>query len=147
MTGKITRVIIESFLKCRTKARLKFQGDHGVPSDYEAFLLERRGEVRRRAIEGILAKHGDQQSAMIRDLPATIPLLRQGAEYVLDTRVEDQSISIGFDALKRVSGASILGDFHYAPVLFQEGMKIRRDQRLLSGDPGHRAGRSPGRPP
>ena len=29
------------------------------------------------------------------------------------------------------AGASILGDFHYVPVLFQEGMKIRRDQRLL----------------
>ena len=123
MSGRITRTVIESFLKCKTKARLKVQGEHGVPSDYELFLLEKRCEARRRAIEGILAKLGDQHAAVLRILPATIPLLRQGAEYVLDTSFEGQSISISFDALKKVSGASSLGDFHYVPVLFQEGTR------------------------
>src|SRR5207237_1250648 len=122
-------------------------GQQGIPSDYELFLVERGGEVRRRAIEGILSKHEDQHAGVLRDLPATIPLLKQGAEYVLDTRVEDQSVSIGFDALKKVSGASMLGDFHYVPVLFQEGAKIRRDQRLLLAILGTVLGGLQGRQP
>src|SRR5262249_47399423 len=99
MSGRITRAIIESFLKCKTKARLMGQGEQGVPSDYEMFLREKRDDVRRRAIEGILSKHEDQQALIVRDLPATIPLLKQGADYVFDSRVEDQTVSISFDAL------------------------------------------------
>ena len=147
MTGKITRAIIESFLKCKTKARLKFQGEHGVLSDYESFLLEKRGEARRRAIEWILSKHEDQDAGVLRDILATIPLLRHGAEYVLDMRIEDHSAFISFDALKKVSGASMLGDFHYVPVLFEEGTKIRRDQRLLLAILGTALGDLQGRQP
>src|SRR5207249_798391 len=64
-----------------------------------------------------------------------------------DTRVDGQTISIDFDALKKVPGASWLGDFHYVPVLFQEGAKVGQHQRLLFAILGVVLGDLQGRPP
>ena len=50
---------------------------------------------------------------------------------MLDATLEDDQLSLGFDGLKRVDGPSKLGDFHYIPMLFVEGRKIRKEQRLL----------------
>ena len=40
-------------------------------------------------------------------------------------------MSVVFDGLKRVSGPSKLGNFHYIPMLFVESRHIRKEQRLL----------------
>ena len=50
---------------------------------------------------------------------------------MLDATLEDDLLSLCFDGLKRVDGPSKLGDFHYVPMLFHEGRKVGKEQRLL----------------
>jgi predicted RecB family nuclease len=38
---------------------------------------------------------------------------------------------VAFDGLVRVPGSSRLGDYHYAPVLFAEGRRVRKTHRAL----------------
>jgi predicted RecB family nuclease len=129
MGSKITREVLESYLHCKTKAHLKLAGQQGIVSDYEALLLARRQEVRQQAIAKILAKHPEAEVA--RGIPLTVPALQSGPPFVLDATLEDDLLSLGFDGLKRVDGASKLGDFHYVPMLFHEGRKVGKEQRLL----------------
>ena len=68
---------------------------------------------------------------MARDIPLTAAALRAGPSFVLDATLEDDLLSLSFDGLKRVDGPSKLGDFHYVPMLFHEGRKVGKEQRLL----------------
>ena len=129
MSIKITREVLESYLHCKTKAHLKLAGQQGIVSDYQELLLARRREVRQQAIAMILAKHPEAEVA--RDIPLTATTLRAGPLFVLDAILEADMLALGFDGLKRVDGASKLGDFHYVPMLFYEGRKVGKEQRLL----------------
>ena len=129
MGRKITREVLEGYLHCKTKAHLKLAGQQGIVSDYEMLLAANRQEVRQQAIAKILAKHPDAEVA--RDIPLTTATLRQGPSFILDATMEDDSLSLGFDGLKRVDGPSKLGDFHYVPVLFHETDRPGREQRAL----------------
>jgi predicted RecB family nuclease len=125
----ITRDVLESYLNCRTKGHLKLAGEHGIRSDYEALLLERREEARLAAIDKVVARHPENQVA--RNVPLTAAALKAGPLFVLDAGLEDDVVSLHFDGLKRVDGPSQLGDFHYVPMLFHDGPKVRKEQRLL----------------
>ena len=129
MATKITREVLESHLRCKTKAFLKLAGQQGQVSDYESLLVADRHEVRRQAIERLLAKHPEGEVA--RDLPLTTATLQTGPLIVLDATLDDEWLSLVFDGLKRVDGSSKLGDFHYIPMLFHEGRKVGKEQRLL----------------
>jgi predicted RecB family nuclease len=129
MSQKITSEVLEAALHCKYKAFLKLAGERGTPSDYESLLAERRAEVRLGAIEAILARH--KEAEVPRHVPLNAAVLRQGHPFVLDALLEDDLVAVHFDGLKRVDGPSKLGDFHYAPVLFHEGEKVRQEQRLL----------------
>jgi predicted RecB family nuclease len=128
MTTKITRDVLESRLHCKYKAHLKLAGTAGNRSDYETLQLTFREEVRKRAIEKILAKYG--QSDVLWGGSLTIDTLRAGRSFVLNATLEDD-LSLVFDGLKKVKGASKLGAFHYVPMLFHEGRKIGKEQRIL----------------
>jgi predicted RecB family nuclease len=129
MSGKITREVLEAHLDCKYKGHLKLAGEQGPPSDYEVMLAETRQEMRAAATERIRARHrGDE---VLRGVPLTATVLQQGATVVLDTTLEDDIFSLHFDAIERVEGVSALGDFHYSPVLFCEGEKVRKEQRQL----------------
>src|SRR6516165_5662679 len=128
MAGKITREILEAYMHCKTKAHLKLAGQQGIMSDYEGLLLARRQEVRQQAIAKILAKHPEAEVA--RGIPLTVAALQSGPPFVLDASLEDDLLSLGFDGLKRVDGASKLGDFHYVPLLYH-GNKVGRQQKIL----------------
>jgi predicted RecB family nuclease len=129
MATKITREILESYLYCKTKARLKLMGEEGNKSDYEVLLDANRQEVRQQAIGKILAKHSEEHVA--RDISLTANELRTGLSYVLSATFEDDIMRLRIDGLKKVDGPSNLGDFHYVPMLFHEGRKVGKEQRLL----------------
>jgi predicted RecB family nuclease len=129
MAGKITYDVLEGYLNCRYKGHLKLAGERGTRSDYEALLAERRADVRMRATDKILARHPGDEVA--RNVPLTPAALKRGPAFVLDAVLEDEAVSLHLDGLKRVDGASKLGDFHYVPVLFHEAEQVRKEQRLL----------------
>jgi predicted RecB family nuclease len=129
VTAKISREIITAHLNCKYKAHLKQAGEQGTQSDYEALLVERRGEVRLEAIDKILARYKEHQVA--RHVPLTTASLKREPLFVLDAILEDDLVSLHFDGLKRVDGSSKLGEFYYIPVLFHEGEHVGKEQRLL----------------
>jgi predicted RecB family nuclease len=129
MATKITRDVLESYLRCQTKAHLKLTGQRGTPSDYEALLADSRQQVRLAAIDQILTRHGPD--AVVRNIRLTAAALQDGPSFVLDATLEDDRLSLHFDGLKKAPGASDLGDFHYLPVLFHEGRRVGKEQRLL----------------
>ena len=73
---KITRDVLESHLRCKTKAYLKLGGQQGKVSDYEAMLIARRQEVRRQAIDRLLTTNTEGEMAT--DLPLTTATLQTG---------------------------------------------------------------------
>jgi predicted RecB family nuclease len=129
MATKITRAALESYLNCKTKAHLKLAGHQGSMSDYEGLLVATRQEVRQWVIGKILARHPEQEVA--RDITLTATALRAGPSFVLDAILEDDLLALVFDGLKKVDEPSNLGDFHYVPMLFHEGRKVAKEQKLL----------------
>ena len=51
--------------------------------------------------------------------------------FVLDALLEDDLLALVFDGLKRIDEPSNLGEFHYVPMMFHEGRKVGKEQRLL----------------
>ena len=143
MAPTITRDVVESYLNCRMKAHLKLLGNQGIKSDYEAFLLQTRQEVGQQAISKILSKtpRDDVRS----NIPLTAASLQAGSSYVLDSIFEDDPLSLSFNGLKKVDGPSELGDFHYVPMLFYEGHRVGKAQRLLLEFHGWLLSRNQGR--
>src|ERR1051326_1899809 len=129
MAITITRDVLESYLKCRYKGHLKLAGERGVPADYELLLRETREQVRQRATDLLLTRHG--YGEVLRGLSVTPTLLRRGASLLLDATVEGEGLSVCFDAIRRVEGWSKLGSYHYVPVLFHESERLGREQRSL----------------
>src|SRR5438445_472814 len=76
-----------------------------------------------------LARHPAEE--LSRNIPLTTAALKQGASFLLDATLEDDSLDLHFDGLKKVDGPSKLGEFHYIPMLFHEGNKVRIQERLL----------------
>jgi predicted RecB family nuclease len=129
MPTKFTREVLESYLLCKTKARLKPAGQPGNVSDYEAMLAANRQEVRQQAIDKIIAKHAEGD--VVRDISLTTAAVRSGRSYLLDATLEDDLMSLRFDGLKRIDEPSKLGAFHYVPILFHESRKVGKEQKLL----------------
>ncbi len=129
MTTKITSDVLEGYVYCKFKGRLKLSAELANKCDFEAMLTELRAEVRLKAIDAILVQHtGDQ---VVRNTRLTTAGLKRGPEFILDGTFEDDSLSLHFDGLKRTEGESKLGDFHYLPVLFHEGRHVKKEQKLL----------------
>jgi predicted RecB family nuclease len=129
MATEITREIVESYLNCKYKGHLKLTGQQGTRSDYEILLAESRDELRRRAIDKILARC--QGEEMVRDVVLTTPVLKQGAAFIVNATLEDEHVALAFDGLKRADGPSKVGDHHYLPVLHHHGDKVGRQQKIL----------------
>jgi predicted RecB family nuclease len=129
MATKITRDIIESYLNCKYKGHLKITGASGTPSDYEAMTTATRQASRESALAKLVARFGEGE--VCRETTATVPILKQGVRLLVDTELEDDTMSLHLDALRRMDGASMLGDHHYIPVLHSHGPEVGRREKLL----------------
>jgi hypothetical protein len=115
---KITKEIVEAHLNCKTKAHLKLAGETGTKSDYEVMSFASKEDSRAKA----LARFGVAETC--RGMPLIAATLKQGAPLLVDVTFEDESLSLRFDALKRVEGA-------YVPVLHHDGDKVGKHQKVL----------------
>lgn len=125
---KITRDILESYLQCKYKGHLKLAKEQGVKSDYELLLVDSRNQVRLAAADKLARNNkGD----VAQQLAVTLGTLKRGAPLLLDASVENEELSVCFDALKKEAGPSLLGNFHYIPVLFHDAERPSRLQKDL----------------
>jgi predicted RecB family nuclease len=128
MAMKITRDILESYLQCKYKGHLKLAKEQGIKSDYELLLVESRNKVRLVAADKLTRnKKGDA----VQGLAITLGILKHGAPLLFDASIEDEELSVCFDALQKEAGPSLLGNFHYIPVLFHETERPSRLQKVL----------------
>jgi predicted RecB family nuclease len=145
MTTRLTRDILESFLTCKFKGHLKLIEQQGTKSDYDLLLAAGIVEVRRRAVERILARC--EQDTVVRSVALTPSILRRGPLFILDATLGNDALSFDFDALKRTDGPSKVGEFHYVPMLFHGGRRVGKVQRLLLDIYGFLLSRIQGRAP
>jgi predicted RecB family nuclease len=129
MATKITRDIIESYLNCKYKGHLKLTGESGTISNYEAMTTATRQVSRESALTKLAARFEVEDACRVRAV--TVATLKHGAPLLADADLEDETLSLHFDALKRADGASQLGDHHYVPVLHHHEDKVGRRQKLL----------------
>ena len=118
MATKITRDIIESYLNCKYKGHLKLTGESGTISDYEAMTTAARASSRKQALSSLIVRF--VKGVVLRGTAVTAALLKQGAPILLDASLEDEDLSLCLDGLKRVEGASKVGDHHYLPILLTQ---------------------------
>src|SRR5262245_11641695 len=118
MATKITQDIIESYLNCKYKGHLKFTGQRGTPSDYEALTTAARSSSREQAVARLIARFGEGEVCQGTTVSASI--LERGGPLLVEVDLEDEGLSLRCDALKRANGASKLGDHHYVPVLHHD---------------------------
>jgi len=85
--------------------------------------------VRLTVIEKLITQHRQDQTP--RGVTLTNSVLKQGLPFILETTLEDSTISLSFDGLKKAPGPSKLGDFHYIPMSFHGEYKIRKEHRLM----------------
>ena len=127
MGGKITREVLESYLNCRLKGYLTFRGENGTRSEYQQLLDQSSQDLRRAAEDLVKARFPAAHDAKGTTLERQ--LLMRGPALILDALIENDLLSVRVDGLKRISGPSDLGEFHYIPILFGEGGKARQSQK------------------
>jgi predicted RecB family nuclease len=147
MATKITRDVMEGYLNCRLKGYLTFRSENGNSSEYQGLVDQSSQDLRRAAEDLVKARFPAAHDAKGTTLERQ--LLMRGPALILDALIENDLLSVRVDGLKRISGPSDLGEFHYIPILFGEGGKARQSQKraleiygLVLGDI---QGRQPGR--
>jgi predicted RecB family nuclease len=126
---RITNAILEDYLACKTKGFLELGGESGTKSDYEVMTSAVHQSSRAAALAKLVLRFGEGDACQ--GVPVNVELLKQGKPLLVDATLEDEVLSLGFDALKRTGGASKLGDHHYLPVLHNHSDRIGRQQKLL----------------
>jgi predicted RecB family nuclease len=129
MATKITLDTIKSYLICKYKGHLKLAGECGTKSDYEAMTAAADQASREEAVAKLAARFGEGNTS--RGTAVTTAALKQRTTLLVDASFDDDAMSLRFDGLKRVDGASGLGDHHYMPVLHNHVDKVGRHQKLL----------------
>src|SRR3954452_17555874 len=129
MAMKITNEVLEAHLNCRFKGHLKLVGEVGTRADYETMTTAARAASREQVIAKLVARSGE--GAARRGTAVIVATLRSGPPLLADAALEDEGLSLRFDALKRAPGPSRLGDHHFLPVLHEPGEKVGRHQKVL----------------
>ena len=93
---------MKPILNCKTKGRLKLAGEAGTKSDYEAMTEAASRASREAALAKLVARYGEGDAC--RGTAITDATLKKGAPLLVDATLEDESLSLRFDALKRVDG-------------------------------------------
>jgi predicted RecB family nuclease len=128
-TSRVTREVLDSYLRCKTKGFLTLAGTHGVESDYERWHIEVGERQRLRATANLLVRNqGCQVSESIVLLASR---LREGVDdLILYGKFENDLISMNIDALVKTESPTTLSRGQYIPVLFHDG-PIRTPEKSL----------------
>src|SRR3989339_1840775 len=88
---KVTRDVLESYLKCSYKGHLKLAGDQGTKTDYELMLAEVRQELRTTVTDRLARRHANGNALWGPTLSHR--LLEQGAALILDGTLDSGVVS------------------------------------------------------
>jgi predicted RecB family nuclease len=127
----ITEDIFESYLYCKLKAFLKLANQSGTVSEFEKSQSEFRENYLNQSVREMqerdrIGEAGQSQNSDI----------AKGEDVLFKTVIASQGLVAHCDILKKVSGESALGYFHYVPVRFTRSEKISKIDELLVGFTG-----------
>jgi predicted RecB family nuclease len=123
---KIATEVLGEYLHCKYKAYLILTGVVSERSEYEHWL-QRNEEQYGAAARSILVR---DNSHLLAVQSLTSEHLIQNPAFIVDSHIQREHFTYYCDALQRVPGASQLGSFHYAPVLFSNNKSSRENQKL-----------------
>lgn len=126
---RITNEILEGYVNCRSKGYLKLLGECGIPSDYEVMTTTKARTLREEALAKMFSSVDESEA--LRGMPVSFATLKSGMPLLADLTFEDDTMSIRFDALKRVDGPSKQGEHHYLPVLHYQENNVGPRRKLL----------------
>ena len=129
MASKIKLDFLDAHARCPLKAYFLLNGESGVKSDFEKLALETREELESKTIAKIRRAYGEGELETNIDL--SVPVLRRQTPFILNGRIDDDRYAVHIHGLKLADGASLLGGFHYEPVLFAEARRARKEDRHL----------------
>ena len=126
---KVTRELFDSFLECQFKAYHKSrttseEGESSQKPDRSFYLqiAEQFTNNTRSALKDVSHQ---------KTTPAATATLREGHPYLLNAKCETDDSASRLDALMRVAGESLLGDFHYEPILFLPKHRVLKVDKLV----------------
>lgn len=105
---------LEAFLHCRYKSYLTIKNTIAQPSDFDHHTAARNDAYRRLVQSQLLTQHPGTD--VLHGPPITFHTLQKGKPLILDARAQASSLSATIDALQRVDGTSLLGNFLYRPI-------------------------------
>ena len=125
----ITDRLLEAFLQCKFKSRLRIQDRAGRISEFESHQIAQDKACRLLADQRLLALHPGTHAV-------TAPLadaatLNVGKPLVLALTATGESLQAHIDAIERINKPSLLGDFSYQPIQYCREDTISRTARLL----------------
>ena len=125
----LTDSVISAFLLCRYKGHLKINGTIGMASDFDRHVAHRDAIYRRRVYSDLLARM--PETNVLKSPSINFRTLRQGKLLILDARMTVSDLAASIDAVRRVDGPSLLGDFFYQPIKFSRHDKPGKLERFL----------------
>ena len=126
---KITNEIFRSYLNCRYKAFLKFSGINGRITEYEILQDELHKEYENDAKDLLIARYSDNNFLQASSI--VFSDLTKGKGVIFNAHLDYSEISAYFEVLMKVPGESVLGSFHYMPILFCENNRITKYHRIF----------------
>ena len=128
MDAKITSEVLDAYVRCPYKAYLLLSGRRDEHAPYAVLREARQNALRNEVAIRLRAKLGDD----IREgLAVTSSTLAEGVAVLLNPILARQQFELVLDGLKRVSGESALGAFHYVPMLITAEPRVQSEHRLL----------------
>jgi predicted RecB family nuclease len=128
MVEKISRQALDNYFACKFKAHLTVSGARGVPSEYLNLARDQDRRFKRVYQQQLLKTHAEGAPKRV---TLTRSLLSVGYPLILEATFDDERLHLQFDGIMKVDGASAIGPFHYAPILFHAGQTIRQPQKQL----------------
>jgi len=128
MDAKISKDVLEAYVRCSYKAYLLLDGRCEEPPPYAALREVRRATLRDQVATKLRAELGDDLHEGVAVTPSA---LAKGVAVLLAPNLTRERFDLILDGLKRVSGESSLGSFHYVPMLITAASRVRNEDRLL----------------
>jgi len=125
----VTREVLDSYLRCKTKGFLTLAGRRGSESGYQRWRTESAERQRLHATANLLLRYRGYHVSENVILIAS--RLRAGVDdLILHGKLENGLVSMSVDAIVKAERSVTLGQHHYIPILFHDGA-IRTPERAL----------------
>ena len=92
MDAKITREVLEGYLKCKYKGYLKLIREQGSLSSYELLQRESRELIRQAATDKLVTRY--KEVDVISGTTLTLTVLKQGRPVVLDATIDNKHFEL-----------------------------------------------------